>query len=90
MEYYNITAGDCDMCVSDGELDILFLLKWGYRALYVLLFIALITSMGYLHLSFAIAYLGAIMSLLFVLIFSEKELFYYWAFSYLLDEEEGV
>lgn len=74
------------MCIPDGKLEAFFLLKWGYRALYVLLFVAMITAMGYLHHAFVIAYLGAIMSLLLGPIFSQKELFYYWDFSYLLLE----
>ena len=86
MERDDLASGDRDMLVSDGRLDIFFLLKWGYRALYVLLFVAMVSVMGYLHLPFVVMYLGATMSFLLGPIFSRKELFYYWDFSYLLDE----
>ena len=71
---------------NGGPLDDpLNILKWGYRALYVLLFISLIVAMGRLALPFTIAFLGSIFSLLFPMIFSEKEIFEPWDFSYLID-----
>ena len=86
MECHDFTSGDRDMLVSDGRIDIFFLLTWGYRAIYVLLFVAMISAMGYLHLPFVVMYLGASISFLLGPIFSRRELFYYWDFSYLLDE----
>ena len=49
-------------------------LTWGYRLLYVLLFILLMVMMGYWQLPFTIWYFGAILALLFPLLVSRKEL----------------
>jgi len=41
-------------------------LEWGVRSLYVLLFLFLMAIMGRWHLPFTLAYLGAIVCLVFV------------------------
>ena len=47
----------------DRPLDIL---KWGYRLLYLELFISLMVVMGYWHIPFTFAFLGAVGALLYV------------------------
>ena len=44
----------------------LVILRWGHRALYVLLFISLMVVMGYWYLPFTFAFLGAVGALLYV------------------------
>jgi len=50
------------------------LLKWGYRSLYLLLFISCMVIMGYEYVAFTLPFLGSIFACLFPLIFSKKEL----------------
>ena len=52
----------------------LVILKWGHRALFVLLFISLMVVMGYWHVPFTFAFLGAIGALLYVgFVWTNKE-----------------
>ncbi len=54
-----------------GPLEVL---KWAYRLLYLELFISLMIVMGYWQHPVTIPFLGAVMALLFPLVFSRKEL----------------
>ena len=61
---------------NGGPLDDpLNILKWGYRALYVLLFISLIVVMGYWHTIITYTFLGAVLALLLPVIFSREVFF---------------
>ena len=52
------------MCVSNVEqIDVI---KWASRLLYLEIFIALIVAMGYWHLPFTFAFIGAVGSLSYV------------------------
>ena len=61
------------MCLSISEP--LTLLKWGYRALYVLLFISLMVVMGYWHTIITYTFLGSVLALLLPIIFSREVFF---------------
>ena len=52
------------MCLSNSEP--LVIIKWAGRCLYLELFIACMVCMGYWHLPFTFAFLGAVGSLLYV------------------------
>ena len=49
-------------------------LKWGYKLLFVLLYVVFIVPMGYWYLPFTIPFFVACVALLFPLITSKKEL----------------
>ena len=53
------------MCVSDVE-QIETLIKWAGRLLYLEIFISLMVVMGYWHLPFTFAFIGAVGSLVYV------------------------
>ena len=50
------------------------ILRWAYRLLYVLLFVSLMVVMGQWNNPITIPFLGAVLALLFPLLFSRKEL----------------
>ena len=55
------------MCGSpDGSL---ILIRWGVRALYVLLFLSCMVVMGRWHLPITIAFLGSVFSLILPVLF---------------------
>jgi hypothetical protein len=65
-------SGSDTMHLSISEpLDVI---KWGYRFLYLLLFVSLMVVMGYWQSSVTIPFLGAVLALLLPLIFSREEL----------------
>ena len=59
------------MCVSGNEPP-LTLLKWGYRLLWVLLFISFMVVMGQWHTIITYTFLGSAVALLFPILFSRK------------------
>lgn len=61
------------MCHPDvGPLT---LIRWGYRSLYVLLFISCMVVMGYWHVPITLPFLGSVFALILPLLFSKHELF---------------
>jgi len=53
----------------------LAVIKWAYRALYLMLFISCMVVMGYWHVSITFTFLGSVFALIFPILFSKKELF---------------
>ena len=60
------------MCVSNVE-QIETLLKWGHRALYVLLFISLMVVMGYWHTIITYTFLASVLCLILPALFYKEE-----------------
>lgn len=87
MEYHTYGLGVVNMYGTDGPI-IFVLLKWGYRALWLMLYLTIAVVMGYWHVPITFSFIGASVSLLFPLLTSKKELFYPWDYSYLLYEDE--
>jgi len=71
VEYLDPCLGDVDMLRPNDAL------IWGYRFLFVLLYIAIIIPMGYWSVPFTMPYFIAWIALLIPLIFSREELLEY-------------
>ena len=57
---------------ADRPLDIIRLIKWGNRALYVLLFISCMVVMGYWHTIITYTFLGSVFALILPLLFWDE------------------
>ena len=87
MEHHNYDSGVAFMCRTNGfAIDVRLLVILGYRLLYVLQFIAIVVTMGWLQSSLTLGFLGASFCILYSVISAKKELFAPWDFSYLLEE----
>jgi Ca2+/Na+ antiporter len=64
--YHHLVLGGGPIHLSVSPLEVEDILKWGYRLLYLQLFIFVIMSMFYFDNLVTFAYLGAILSLFYV------------------------
>jgi len=60
------------MCVSNDE-QALEILKWGDRALYLMLFISWAVVMGYWYVPITFTFLGSVTILILIVLFRKKE-----------------
>lgn len=87
VEYHNYDIGASVMsCTNVSEIDARMIITLAYRLLYLLQFIAIIVTMGWLQSIVTIGFLGSSFLLLFSVISAKKELFAPWDFSYLSEE----
>lgn len=87
MEHHNIDCRGIALSSTNGPIDALTLITWGYRLLYLLQFISIIVTMGRVHLVYSLGFLIATFCILFSVISAKKDIFEPWDFSYLLEEE---
>ena len=66
MAHHHLIAGGGPINLSIHPLGVEEILKWGYRLLYLQLFIFAIMSMFYFSNPVTLAYLGAILSLFYI------------------------
>lgn len=85
MEYHSSNVGGVliDLSISKS-------LEWGYKALYLIVFIGLVVPIGYFDSSRTLYYICALLSLTLSLMFSRKELFDPWDYSYLWKEYKEI
>jgi len=71
VEYDNNASWGNNLYATDG----LKLITWGYRFLWVLLFIALVVPMGQFHKPLTLPFLGAVLVFILPTLFDSKTLF---------------